>query len=542
MYRTIILDTFAREGLELLEQAENIEYEVRTGLQGEALRSALLEYDGAICRSGVKITAETLEGNRRLKAIVRAGVGTDNIDKTAATRRGIVVMNTPAGNTISTAEHTFALMLGLSRNIVPAHQSLTEGRWERNAYIGSQLAGKTLGIIGLGRVGQGVARRALAFEMRVIGYDSFVSAEQVSRLGVEYSDDIRQMLPRVDYLTVHTPLTAETRGLISHAEIELLKPDARLINCARGGIYDEEAMLEGLKSGKLGGVALDVYEHEPCTDHPLFQTPNTLCTPHLGASTEEAQIYVAIEAAEQLVVFLTTGEVRHAVNAASIDPKVLRSMRGYLDVAYRLGVLLAQWHSGGASECRVNYMGQVTREDTRLLTAAFCAGLLDQALDEEVNIVNAEILLRERGIELAEGSWSEPGPFSSSMTAELECDGTTYLAGGTLFGNDMPRLIRLGEYRMEAYLDGNLLIFTYDDVPGVIGSVGTTFGAHHVNIAQMATGRTGDEPGGAAIGVLSLDSIPPSEAIDEVLQIHGVHSVKFMQLPVAGQLPSWLRI
>jgi len=541
MYRVIVLDTLADEGLELLEQAEDIEFEVKTGLDGTQLKETLQEYDGAICRSGVNITSGSLEGNRRMKAIVRAGVGTDNIDGAAAARQGIVVMNTPTGNTLSTAEHAFTLILALSRHVSPAHQNLIEGRWDRNTHMGVQLAGKTLGVVGLGRIGQEVAVRAIAFQMKVIGHDPFISAEQASKLGIEYVDHVPDMLPRIDYMTVHTPLTPATRHMISREEIDLLKPGARLINCARGGIYDEKALVYGLESGKLGGVALDVFENEPCTDSPLFHMAGALCTPHLGASTEEAQTGVAVEATELLINFLTTGEVRHAVNAASIDPNILRSLQGYLVVAHRLGVLLAQWHSGGASACHIRYRGKVTEEDTRLLTAAFCAGLLENALNEDVNIVNAEVLLRERGMDLSESSRSDPGPFSSSITAELHCNGTTYIAGGTLFGNNMPRLIRLMEYRLEAYLDGNLMIFTHNDVPGIIGSVGTIFGKHQVNIAQMAVGRAGITPGGNAIGVLNLDGIPAQAAVDEVLQLQSVKSVRFIELPPAGQLPPWLR-
>ncbi|HJN07404.1 MAG TPA: phosphoglycerate dehydrogenase [Pirellulaceae bacterium] len=541
MDRVIVLDKLAEEGLELLEQAQGIEFDVRTGLKGDDLRAALAEYDGAICRSGVRITLDSLEGNRRLKAIVRAGVGTDNIDKPAATRRGIVVMNTPSGNTLSTAEHTFALMMALSRNIAPAHRSLVEGKWNRGAYMGAQLADKTLGIVGLGRIGQEVAKRALAFEMRVIGYDPFFSAEQATKLGVEYVDDVAEMLPRLDYLTVHTPLTPETKNLIDVDQLDQLKQGARLINCARGGIYNEAALQIGLKTGKLSGVALDVYENEPCTDSPLFQLPGALCTPHLGASTEEAQTQVAIEAVELLVNFLTSGEVRHAVNTAAIDPKVLSSLRGHLNVAYRLGLLLAQWHPGGASICTLEYRGEVTDKDTRLLTSAFCAGLLERALDEEANIVNAQVLLRERGIELVEQSRSDRGAFRSSVRAEIVADGRAYVASGTLFGNDMPRLVRLGQYRLEAYLDGNLLVFTHDDVPGIIGVVGTIFGRHNVNIAQMAVGRASDNPGGASIGVLNLDEVPPAEAIEEVLQQPAIHSVDVIELPLSGEGPSWLR-
>lgn len=540
MSRVIILDKVAREGLDLLEQSAGIEYELRIGLHGEDLRRALLGFDGAICRSGVKITAQALEGNRRLKAIVRAGVGTDNIDRMAATRQGIVVMNTPTGNTLSTAEHTFTLLLALSRNIPGAHQSLIEGRWDRNAFTGVQVAGKTLGVIGLGRIGIEVAKRAIAFQMRVIGYDPFLSAEQTTKLGMEHAETVRALLPQVDYLTVHTPLTPETHHLISKNEIDLLKSGARLINCARGGIYDEQALIGGLESGKLGGVALDVYETEPCTDSPLFRMPGVVCTPHLGASTEEAQTHVAIEAVELLINYLTTGAVRHAVNVASIDPQTLQALRGYLDVAYRLGVLMAQWGAGAASSCRLIYRGQVAQEDTRLLTAGFCAGLLDKALEDEVNIVNAEMLLRERGVELTQESRTDTGAFSSSVAVELEGSGGTFKAAGTLLGTNMPRLIRLGDYRLEAYLDGKLLIFTHTDVPGIIGAVGTTFGRHNVNIAQMSVGRVSQIPGGAAIGVLNLDEIPSQAAMDEVLEHPAIQSLRLIQLPRAGQLPSWM--
>jgi D-3-phosphoglycerate dehydrogenase len=542
MYRVIVLDDIAAEGLELLRAAAGIEFEVRTKLAGAALREALREFDGAICRSGVKITVDSLEGNRRLKAIVRAGVGTDNIDRHAATRQGIVVMNTPAGNTLSTAEHTFALLLAMSRNVAPAYQSLLEGRWERGSYMGVQLADKTLGVIGLGRIGQEVAKRAMGFQMRVLGYDPFLTAEQAAKLGIQRVEQVRDLLPHADYLTVHTPLTTETRYLIGQAEIEMMRPGVRLINCARGGIYDEAALLEGLRSGKVAGVALDVFEQEPCTNSPLFGLPGVVCTPHLGASTEEAQTQVAVEAVQLLVNFLTKGEVRHAVNMAPIDPKALAGLHGYLDLAYRLGLLLSQWHEGGASSCRLAYRGQVSEQDTRLLTAAFCAGLLERALDEEVNIVNAEILLRERGIEMREESTREMGAFRSSMTATVSSGNQVHVAGGTLFGANMPRLIRLGDYRLEAYLDGNLMIFLHDDVPGIVGAVGTIFGRHLVNIAQMSVGRrSGAAPGGEAIGVLSLDDVPPPEALAEVLRHPHIHRVRVVQMPRPGQLPPWLQ-
>jgi D-3-phosphoglycerate dehydrogenase / 2-oxoglutarate reductase len=540
MQRIIVLDPIAQEGHDLLKAAAGIEYEVRTGLKGDALRSALAEFDGAICRSGVTITAESLEGNKRLKAIVRAGVGVDNIDREAATRLGMVVMNTPTGNTISTAEHAFTLMLALSRSVAPAYLSLCNGKWDRKSFMGTQLAEKTLGIVGLGRIGQEFAKRAIAFQMKVIGYDPFLTDEQAQRLGIEKVETVRDMLPRVDYLTVHTPLTPQTKGLISLETLPLLKPGVRLINCARGGIYDEAALVEGLKTKKIGGVALDVFEEEPCTDSPLFNMPNVLCTPHLGASTEEAQTLVAVEAVQLLVNFLTTGEVRHAVNMAAVDPKTLASMKGYINLAYRLGLFLAQSISGSGSVggCHLTYRGEVTGKNTKLLTAAFCAGLMERAFDEEVNIVNAEMLLKERGIAVTEESRSEMGAFSSSITASVTDGKQSHTAAGTLFGNDMPRLIRLDDFRLEAYLDGVLLIFQHNDVPGIIGTVGTIFGKHKVNIAQMSVGRVA--PGGMAVGVLNLDGVPPAAAIEEVSSHADIHKVEVIQLPLADTLPSWL--
>jgi len=540
MFRILVLDPIAQEGFDLLNAEKGFEYEVRTGLKGEELRKSLNEFDGAIVRSGVKITAASLEGNKRMRAIVRAGVGTDNIDKTAATRLGIVVMNTPAGNTLSTAEHAFALMLGLSRSVAPAYQSLCEGRWDRKTFMGSQLADKTFGVIGMGRIGREVAMRGLAFGMRVIAFDPFLSDEQATKMGIEKSNSIAELLPRVDYLTVHTPLTDETKYLVGMKQLEILKKGVRLINCARGGIYEEAALVEGLKRGIIAGVALDVFEEEPCTNSPLFGMPGVICTPHLGASTEEAQTQVAIEGIQLLINFFKTGEIRHAVNVAALDPKTLDALRGYLDAAYRLGLLMAQWHEGSIGACQLNYRGEVADKDTKLLTAAFCAGLLEKAMADDVNIINSEMLLRERGIELTENRNRELGAFSSSITAEVSGGGQRVKAGVTVFGNNMSRLISIDDYRLEAYLDGHMLFFTHTDVPGIIGRVGTVFGQHQVNIGQMSVGRATQQPGGHAIGVLNLDGVPPKIALDQLMAISSIEKVQMVELPAMGVLPTWL--
>ena len=535
----IVLDTLSPDGLALLDAAKEhgITYEVATGLSGTALGEALARHDGAICRSGVKITADALAGNYRLKASVRAVVGTDNIDKEAATRQGIVVMNTPAGNTVSTAEHAFALLLALSRNIAAADASLRDHKWDRNKFMGVQLAGKTLGIVGLGRIGQTVAQRARAFDMRVIGFDPFLSPDRAAELGIELIDTVKAMLPQVDYLTVHTPLTDETKHLVGMKELDILKPGVRLINCARGGIYDEKALVEGLKRGVIGGVALDVFEKEPCTDSPLFGMPGVLATPHLGASTEEAQSQVAVEGVGLLVDFLTTGAIRHAVNASAIDPAALEGVRGFLDLAWRLGLLLSQLDAGSPRSCSIAYRGEIASRNTRLVTAAFAAGLLEGAT-EEVNIVNAEMLLRDRGIDLVEQSRTDPGAFSSVVAVDLVAGDRVHRAAGTLFGHSMPRIVQLEGHRLEAYLDGVLLIFTHQDVPGIIGRVGTAFGQSSINIAQMTVGRS--TPGGDAIGVLNLDQEPSPEAVAAVAACPGVRSARVVKLPPAGQLPPWL--
>lgn len=539
MPRIIVLDTIAEEGLTLLKNAPGIEFEVRTGLKDVAkLREALNQFDGAILRSGVKITAESLEGNKRLKAIVRAGVGTDNIDTVAAKRLGIVVMNTPAGNTISTAEHAIALMLALSRNVAPAYQSLIEGKWDRNKYMGTQLAGKTIGVVGLGRIGLTVAARARAMEMRVLGYDPFLTKERATQLGIELYATVPEMLPHCDYLTVHTPLTPETKGLVGKKELALLKKGVRLVNCARGGIYDEEALVDGLKSGQIAGVALDVFATEPCTQHPLFGMPGVLCTPHLGASTEEAQTQVAVEGCQLLTDYLSTGAIRCAVNMSTIDPAKLDAVRGYLNLGYRLGVMLAQLAEKPAKGCKLTYRGEVAGQETKLITSAFAAGLLEHAMDNQANIVNADVLLKERGIELVEQSRADMGAFSSVIVAELTTEDQTHKVAATVFGHGMARLVQLGDFRLESYLDGIMLVFKHKDVPGIIGKVGTVFGKHGVNIAQMTVGR--EEPGGEAVGILNLDNRPSAEALKEVADNPAIVSVKVIELPAAGYLPAWL--
>jgi D-3-phosphoglycerate dehydrogenase / 2-oxoglutarate reductase len=536
MPRVLICDKLESSGLDLLKQA-GLEVDNRPGLKGDDLKSALRQADGCIVRSGTRLTADLLDDPGKLRAVARAGVGVDNIDVAAATRRGIVVMNTPGGNTLSTAEHAVALLTSLARHLPAADASMRAGKWERSKFVGTQLAGKTLGIVGVGRIGREVARRAVAADMRVLGLDPFLTPERAAEIGVEKVADLDALLPRCDFLTVHTPGGPETKGLIGREQLAKLKNGARVVNCARGGIIDEAALAEALASGHVAGAAIDVFDPEPPpADNPLLKAPNVILTPHLGASTLEAQDAVAREAAELLTAFLTRGVVQFAVNMAAVDRAELEELRLYIDLARRLGLLQAQMAQGTIREARLTYRGDIARRSTKLLTAAFAAGLMEGKL-ENVNVVNAQLLARERGIELIESTSPKSADFGSVLHTDVVTEKKSYTAAGTLFGNQYLRLVQLGPHRLDAYLDGVMLIFTHHDRPGLIGHIGTAFGQHQVNIAQMTVGR--QQPGGEAIAVLNLDSLPPPAAIDEVKKHGMISSVSVVKLPPAGEMPGW---
>jgi D-3-phosphoglycerate dehydrogenase len=538
-YRVLVTDKLAEEGLDLLRSQPGLEVVVNTKLDPAGLRAALMEADGIVIRSATQLTAEVLKDQPRLKAIVRAGVGVDNIDAVAASRQGIVVMNTPGGNTVSTAEHTMALILALSRNVGPANSSLKAGKWDRNKFTGSQLGGKTLGIVGLGRVGLAVAKRAIGFDMTVIGFDPFLSAERAQELGIESVPRLDDFWGRCDYITLHTPLSAETRHLVGPRELGMMKDGVRLINCARGGLIDEPALLEALNSGKVAGAAIDVFEPEPPpADHPLVAHPKVLVTPHLGASTEEAQISVAVEAARLLCDYFERGQIKFSVNMPTLDRAELAELGPYLDLGRRMGMLHAQMDRGTVKGATLRYRGEVAAKNTRIITASFAAGWMEGALDTPVNLVNAEILAKDRGIAIVEEKSTEPGDFGSMIQTEVTTERKTYLASATLFGKQFLRLVQLGPYRLDAHLDGTLFIFTHRDVPGLIGFIGTTFGRYGVNIAQMNVGR--QQPGGEAIGVVNLDSAPPKEALDELAANKDILSHTVISLPEHGVLPPWL--
>ncbi|MFM8271802.1 MAG: phosphoglycerate dehydrogenase, partial [Gemmata sp.] len=436
-------------------------------------------------------------------------------------------------------EHTVALLLAVARRIPAADAVMKGGGWDRNKFVGTEVAGKALGVVGLGRIGREVARRAKGLDMKVIALDQFVTAAKVAELGYEPAASLDDLLPRVDFLTLHVPGGAETRSMVGARELGLMKKTARVLNVARGGIVDEQALADALKAGTIAGAGIDVFTAEPiAADNPLLKAPNVVLTPHLGASTLEAQENVAIEAAQLLADFLLRGQVSNAVNMAAVNPAELADARPYVDLARRLGLMQAQIAQGVVRKATLSYRGELAGQKTKLLTAAFTAGLLEYRLSEGVNLVNAEFLARERGIELAESSSPKKGDFAALLHTEVETEQGTTVASGTLFGDQYVRLVQLGPYRMEGYLDGVLLVFMHRDVPGLIGFVGTIFGKHRVNIAQMTVGRRA--PGGEAIGILNLDNPPPEPALAEVKAHPQISSVTVVKLPAAGELPPWL--
>jgi len=539
--RVLITDGLHATGMAILENATGIEPVIMPDLTPEQLKEELQNVDGVIVRSKSKLTATILAGQKRLKVIVRAGVGVDNIDLQAATNAGILVMNTPTGNTTSTAEHTVAMMLALSRNIGPASASMRAGKWDRKLFQGSQLSGKTLAVVGLGRIGICVAQRAIALEMTVLGYDPFMSEERAREYGIDLHRDVDEIVQRADYLTVHTPLTDETRGIINAKRLAAMPTGARIINCARGGIVDEGDLADAIESGHIAGAAIDVFTAEPPTDRRLIELPQVLSTPHLGASTEEAQEMVAAEAGEIITGFLLDNEIRYAINMAPVSGAEMEDLRHYLGLSYRLGLLASQMIRGQAlKSANIDFRGDAADKNTRLLKSVFTTGLLEGALDASVNLVNAASVAKERGINITESASGDCENFASLINVRLTTDQKEFSASGTIFGNQFQRLVRLGRYPLEAFLDGTLLIYRHRDVPGLIGFIGSILGRHHVNIANMALGRQNNEAGGDSVAVLNLDTPPSQEALDEILEHDEVTGIEIVRLPDAGINPTWM--
>lgn len=540
-FRVLVTDDLSQAGLDLLAESGSIEVVNKSYDSLADLRAALADADGIIVRSKTKLGADALEGQKRLKVIVRAGVGVDTIDLAAATREGIVVMNTPAGNTTSTAEHSIAMLMAMSRQLGLASESMRSGKWDKKSFKGTQLAGKTIGVIGLGRIGQAVARRCRGLEMTVLGYDPFLSEEKAAEQGIELHRDIDELVAKCQFITIHTPMTEETKGLINAERIAKMPKGVRIVNCARGGIVDEAALAAAIQSGHVAGAALDVFVKEPLPeDNPLRKLPQVLCTPHLAASTDEAQEQVAVEAAEIISAFLLKNEIRQAVNMVPLSGQEMLGLKPYLGLGYRLGLLMAQLTQGKAYKAaKLHFKGDAATRPIKLITNAFTVGLLSGAMEESVNLLNADLLSKDRGLEISATTSTEVGAFSTLVSCTLETDSGTYGAAGTTFGNEFLRLVKLDDFHLDAYLDGLMLLYRHKDVPGLIGAVGTAFGKHQVNISHMALGRERNEPGGNAVAVLNLDNAPSDAALDEVKSHPNVTSVKLVSLPPAGAPLPW---
>jgi D-3-phosphoglycerate dehydrogenase len=528
--KILVADKLSDKGLAYLAAQDGVTADSRPGLSEEELASIVGEYDGMIIRSGAKVTANVLAEPGRLKAIARAGVGVDNIDVTVASEKGVLVMNTPDGNTISTAELTVTLMMALSRKIAPASASLREGKWERKLFQGTQLAGKTLGVIGMGRIGRAVANRAVALQMNVLAYDPhvlFVSKDPAIQVVTSLDD----LCSQVDYLTVHVPRTPETIGMIGAVQIALMKPTARLINAARGGVIDEAALADALDAGKLGGAALDVYTAEPPISEVhrrLIDNPNVLAVPHLGASTAEAQEQVAIDAACQLVDMLRGVEVRNAINAPGFGGHMPEELRPYLELARRMGLILGGITDGAIREVDVVYRGPISAMNVAPATTCLLAGLLEKAIDEPVNVVNAPVLASQRGVEVETTTAEHSETFTNLLEVTVRTDQGERFLAGTVLGKSLLRVMQLDGFRIELEPAGNVAILFNQDMPGVIGQYGKIFGEAGINIANMTVARREDD--GAAVGV-NLDTAPNESVVDALLGIEAVSEARILSLP-----------
>jgi len=528
--KVLISDTLSDKGIEILKKA-GLEVDVKTGFKPEELKHEIAKYDALIVRSATKVTADIIDSAKNLKVIGRAGSGLDNVDKDAATKRGVVVMNTPGGNTITTAEHTMALLFSMARQIPQATVSMKQGEWEKKKFMGIELYNKTLGIIGLGNIGSQVAKMAQGVGMNVIAYDPYLSEEKAKTLGVK-AVRLDELIKRSDFITLHTPLTDETRNLINTGQIALMKDGVRIINAARGGIIDEKALYDGLKSGKIGAVALDVFEVEPAnlSTCPLLGLDNVICTPHLGAATEEAQENVAIAIAEQIADYLIAGTIRNAVNFPSVPADVLPSLQPYINLAEKLGSFLSQTIDGGINGITVEYKGEVTKFVLAPITAAVLKGILTPILEETVNFVNAPLIAKERGIEVKEVTGADAGDYHSMLVVRIKVDTRENMVAGVLHGKKEPRIIKINKFLVEVVPEGEMLVLSNVDKPGVIGNIGTLLGRNNINIARMQFGR--ERPGGDAISIVSIDTPVPKGILAEIKKLPNVLSVKQIRLPV----------
>ncbi len=525
--KVLVLDNVSEKAVRILSDG-GIQAVVNNNKMSEQeLGEIIGEYDGVIVRSATKITASIIAAGKNLKIIGRAGVGVDNIDVPAATNAGIVVVNAPDGNTIAAAEQTMALMLALARNTPQAHKDLKEGKWMRKEYLGVELRNKILGIIGLGRIGMAVAKRAQAFEMRTIGYDPAVSPEVAAANGIAFKP-LAEVFKEADFLTLHIPKTKESLNMINQKTIATMKDGARIINVARGGIINEDDLYEAVKNGKLAGAAIDVWAVEPTTESPLFELNSVVVAPHLGASTKEAQVNVALDVAEEFVNVMVKGEMaKNAVNLAPIRPDVLAVIKPFLTLAEKLGKFQAQLASGAVQSIKIAYSGQLAKVEVAPLTTAFLKGFFEPMVEDSVNFVNAPVMAKERGIVVEETKSAEAGDYTELISVTVKSDCVKEVAG-TLFGEDDPRIVMIDGYRIDVIPEGNILVVPHQDKPMIIGPTASLIGEHKINIAFMQVGRK--VIGGKAIMMLAVDAPVPDDTLAKIAKVDGVFDVKMVTL------------
>nr|WP_300999204.1 phosphoglycerate dehydrogenase [Methanoculleus sp.] len=522
----MVSDPLAEEGIDILK--EFCDVDVDTGLTEDQLVAIIGDYDALLVRSGTEVTARVIDAGAKLKFIGRAGAGVDNIDTEAATRRGIIVANAPEGNTLAATEHTMAMMLSLARNIPQATASLKKGEWKRSKFMGVELNDKVLGIMGFGRIGREVAKRAQAMQMKCIAYDPFITKERAASLGVEMVP-LDELFRRADVITVHTPLIKETRHVINEKTIATMKDGVRMINCARGGIIDEKALADAIASGKVAGAALDVFENEPPTESPLLGLDRVIVTPHLGASTVEAQKNVAVSVANQCISVLSGGAAKYVVNAPMIPAEQQALVEPYAMLAQKMGSLLIQLIEGRLESLEITYGGEAAAlPNTKFVTRVILKGLLDPILQVPVNIVNAEFVAKERGIRMSETTTEEAQGFRNIISITAKTDRMTESVSGSVSGPNRARIVSIGGYMTDLTPTGHVVISRHTDKPGVIGKAATILGRVNVNIAGMQVGR--HKPGEEALMVLTVDSAVPAEAMDEIKKIDGIHTAKHAEI------------
>ena len=525
--RVLVSDKLAEAGLDVLREASGVELEFRPGMSEDELCEVIGDYDGLIIRSGTQVTSRVVDAAEKLRVIGRAGMGVDNVDIPAASRRGIVVMNTPTGNSVTTAEHALALLAALARNIPQAVGSMRSGKWEKSKFHGREIAHKTLGIIGLGNIGRIVADRAQGLKMKVIGVDPVMSSERAAELGIELVG-LDELLSRADFITIHAPLTPETKNMISDAAFGKMKDGALLVNAARGGIVDEEALARAITDGKIAGAALDVFGQEPVDpNNPLLQLDNVLCTPHLGASTSEAQERVAVEIAEQAIDYLENGTVKNAVNVPALPAEIAERLKPYIDVARALGSIVGQLEPIDVREIRVTCTGEAGELGVTPIARAALAGFLQQHLEEPVNPISAPYEAQERGIKLAEVK--EPSDrYASTIRVTVTGEKGIHTATGTPGRRGEPRLVGLEGYEIDAVMEGDVIVMRNLDRPGVIGAVGTLLGSRGINVSRMQVGL--DEKRGQALALWNVDATVNGGVLDDLRAMDHVSSVHALRL------------